>query len=86
MNNLLSRLQENFLLSLNLESNQVTEFIIDILSKKKYTTELSFFENKIISNFFKQGSCYCCNVLFYNENEMLQKYYFLNNKQNEKLF
>ena len=73
MKNLLSHLQENFVIALNSENNHVTEFITNTLTQKRYTTELSFFENKVISNFFKKGSCFCCYILFYNENEMCYK-------------
>lgn len=71
MSNLKSRLQEKFSLKLASESSNTTDFINEVLASKKYSTELTRFQNKVISNFFGEGSEFCCYALFYNANEML---------------
>ena len=73
MSTLKERLQENFRLKLDSESSNTTNFINEVLASKKYSTELTRFENKVISNFFGEGSEFCCYALFYNANEMLIK-------------
>lgn len=73
MATLKERLKKDFLLKLASEASNTTHFINDVLSSKKYTTELTQFQNKVISNFFGEGSEVCCYVLFYNTNEMLVK-------------
>ena len=73
MSTLKERLQENFVLKLDSESSNTTEFINEVLSSKKYSMELTRFQNKVISNFFGEGSEFCCYALFYNTNEMLIK-------------
>ena len=67
------RLQENFILKLDSESSNTTDYINEVLASKKYSTELTRFQNKVISNFFGEGSEFCCYALFYNANEMLIK-------------
>ena len=73
MSTLKERLQENFVLKLDSESSNTTDFINEVLASKKYSTELTRFQNKVISNFFGKGSEFCCYALFYNANEMLIK-------------
>jgi hypothetical protein len=73
MSTLKQRLQEKYLLKLDSESSNTTDFINDVLTSKKYSTELTPFENKFISIFFGKGSEVCCYELFYNANEMLIK-------------
>mgnify|MGYP003605609584 FL=1 len=73
MSTLKERLQEKFLLKLDSESSSTTDFINEVLASKKYSTELTRFQNKVISNFFGEGSEFCCYALFYNANEMLIK-------------
>ena len=73
MSTLKERLQEKFILKLASESSNTTDFINEVLASKKYSTELTRFQNKVISNFFGEGSEFCCYTLFYNANEMLIK-------------
>ena len=73
MSTLKERLQEKFILKLDSESSNTTDFINEVLSSKKYSIELTRFQNKVISNFFGEGSEFCCYALFYNANEMLIK-------------
>lgn len=73
METLKERLQEKFSLKLDIVSNVTASFINEVLSLKKYSTELTSFENEVISNFFSEGSKFCCYSLFYNSEEMLIK-------------
>ena len=73
MGYLISRLQEKNLVKLDLESNNTSLFIKEVLSSKRYTTELTYFQNSVISKFFGEGTSVCCYELFYNENEILSK-------------
>jgi hypothetical protein len=73
MGNLISRLQENFLVKLNSEDSNTSVYIREVLTLKRYETELTYFENKVISTFFEKGNDICCSILFYSSEYMLMK-------------